>query len=214
MKYSGKFIVVVLIGTVSLCVQGNAQEPEGGAIEIFSGGKHYDSMEGYRKKAGEEKDVIGLENSGVEFTEVREMFDQAVQSSATPLDIKFDPTKMKTIHIKPADAAVVPSGDSPAVESRETIKDPFVHSYTLLNKIGFNAGIKDIVSEFAAAPTAGREKKVVSAKDLQKILQDSFGDSNQPILLISDDKKLRVMTLDPKDLDTTANALGVPNDRR
>jgi hypothetical protein len=205
-KQGLKFLVVILLGSGLFCPEADAEETAGRPIEIFSGGKHYESMEGYRNKAGDQKDAIGLEDSGMEFTEVREMFDQAVRSSTKPLDLKFDPTKMKTIHIKPDDAVVASPGFSHSLEPKDAIKDPFAHSYTLLNKIGFNTAIKDLVSEFAAAPTAGREKKVVDANDLEKILRDSFGESNQPILLISDDNKLRVMTLDPKDLDTTVNA--------
>jgi hypothetical protein len=208
MKYSVIFrspaftiLVAGLFWISSSSPEIRAQESSAQTIEIFSGGKHYDSLEGYRKKGEEDQGAIGLENSGMDFSEVRQMFDDAVRTSTNPLDLKFDPTKMKTIVIEPLDGAAPAPGPSRSPLGNEPIKDPFIHSYTLLNKLGFDTAIKEVVTEFAVAPTGGREKAVVNTKDLERVLRDSFGDSNQPLLLISDDNKLRVMTLDPSELD-------------
>jgi len=64
-----------------------------------------------------------------------------------------------------------------------------------LNQLGFDNGIHKVVSEFNLGPR--RESKVVSAQELERVLRNSFGDSTQPLLLISDHNNLRVMALEP-----------------
>jgi hypothetical protein len=174
-----------------------AEEGTGKPIEIFIGGKRFDSLEGYRAEKFQETLKAERDNA-----EVQGMFDEALRAAKGPLDLKFDPAKLKTIRIqKPASEA--PS-KTLAVSDAVAPKDPFTHSYLILNKIGFDAGIRKSISEFAGTDVLYGQR--VRAADLENVLSESLGNIQHPLLLISDQKKLRVMVLDPQSPDPDAPA--------
>ena len=176
----------------------DADEGKGKPIEIFISGKQYDSFEGYRRQKSKESLEAQEDNE-----EIQTMFDEALHASKSPVDLKFDPKKVKTIHIKKR--ASEASSKIPVTPELITKKDPFTHSYLLLNQMGFDAGIHKVVSDFTDTE-AKASQKVVSAGDLQEVFKDSLGETGQPLLLISDQKKVRVMMLDVQKKDAEASA--------
>jgi hypothetical protein len=182
---------------------------EGDSIEIFVGGRKYDSVEGYRDEEKKNEELTQQKTQAAQdvstpaqdnISELREMFDDALRSSNTPLDLKFDPTKMKTVYIQPPPAAV----EQPvAAKEFTTTKDPFRHSYLMLSQVGFNDGIHQVISDFKVSKRW--KGGAVSAGELEEVLQKSLGESSGPILLISDDNKLRVMQLEPQDNEVSSD---------
>jgi hypothetical protein len=210
MKYlvikCGGWLVLLCLGTGMLFADDGGQQP----IEIFSGGKKYASMEVYRQEEKmnsqpvEKKDEAGEATSAEDnFSETRQMFDDALRTAKNPLSLKFNPTKMKTIYIqKPVAASSLAKAPAAFRASKSSIftKDPLTQSYILLNQMGFDQGVHNVVSEF----TLGKQWRgtAIDSSDLERVLRDSFGDSTQPVLLISDRGKLRLMELDEKQSQT------------
>ena len=88
---------------------------EGEPVEIFVGGRKYESVEGYRDEEKKNEELRQQKKQAAQdgstpaqdnISELRDMFDDALRSSKTPLDLKFDPTKMKTVYVQPPAGAV------------------------------------------------------------------------------------------------------------
>jgi hypothetical protein len=188
----------LVLGTGPLSAGEDPAQP----IEIFVGGKKYKSLEGYHEEEKMNEDLARQKTAKQEnVSEVRQMFDETLRTSPNSLNLKFDPNKMKTIYIKEPVFNPPPSYSADFLTSKDVPhKDPFTHSYTTLNRLGFDQGIHKVISDFTL-----REKKwkgqAIDSADLERVLRDSFGESTRPLLLISDKGKLRVMELDSQDQD-------------
>ena len=201
MKYLGIICLGWLIFSWG-AVMSRADDAAGGSsVEVIMGGKRYDSLKRYREEEAQQAEdkITNVPQSAVSApdneTEDRQMFDQAMHDSKDPSELTFDPAKMKTLYIQKPTVKPAPATALRTPASGISGKDPFTNSYQLLNQLGFDSGIHKVVSEFAIGPR--RESKVVNTKELEKVLRNSFGDSNQPLLLISDHNNVRVMTLEP-----------------
>jgi hypothetical protein len=203
MKYLAILSIMIGLSFVSLGESALFADEENQNVEIFVGGKKYNSFGGYRdekiKQALEREQRLHARDNNADPQDLQDMFNEAVQGSPNHPDLKFDPAKLKTVYIKKPDSGSVPASSRPYKSFLNL--DPLTHTYTVLNQLGFDQGIHKVISEFSL--TKPQISNVVNAEDLEKVLENSFGTIHEPLLLISDKKALRVMRLESDDPNQT-----------
>lgn len=166
-------------------------------IEVISAGKKYQSFQDY-KNAGHGQ--IQKDKAVVHFHGLEELGMENIQSILTGIQKRsFMPLvyfcgmpylKEKASSFNKDDEA----GTQLSKES-EKLPDPL---YVAISRVGFNTGVMRVIEDFQKDKTQGLSYKSLKPKDLEIMLRDSFAgdDYDGPILLISDKKKLRIMTLE------------------
>ncbi|GEM_PF-5958350 len=186
------------------------QAPEAKRVEIFVEGKKYNSVEEYREEESNESLNVSattqteggpLGNKKQDLDELQDMFAQAVRHAQRPLDLKFDPRKIKTFYLKNFPQAQQPQENDRFSLSLKgqgsAVADPFTRSYAVFHQAGFNTGVNNVVGDFTTEKDQPADSKRINTQDIQRVLQESFGVYDGPLLLMSDQKKLRVMVLEP-----------------
>ena len=97
--------------------------------------------------------------------------------------------------------------DPQSLEEDNKAYDPFLQSYVAISKIGFNTGVKKVIEDFQAEKGQNFSYKLLKKKDLEMVLSQSFTKNGYegPVLLMSNKKKLRIMTLQPQEKDGISN---------
>ena len=198
---------------------GAEQAPEARRVEIFVEGKKYDSLEEYREEeknkileavAATQKEDSPVDHKKEDLDELQDMFGQAVRRAQRPLDLKFDPRKVKTLYLKNLSSRQQPKkvGQDPVSLKGQgsAVADPFAPSYAVFHQAGFNTGINRVVKDFTVGNEAPGDPRRVNAQDLERVLQKSLGMYDGPLLLMSDQKRIRVMVLEPPEDGALGNA--------
>jgi hypothetical protein len=198
MGLNNRFLNITLISVLGLGPLLWAQQAFGAQnVEIFVQGKKYNSIEEYRE---EEKRNITIVHKKQSLDEFQIMLEQVISRSRPPLELTFGSGQIKKFYFKdflnarPEDKT---SQDVSLSKDQTAVADPFARSYETIQQVGFNAGVDHVVNEFAVGKdrSAGSEK--VSAKDLDKALKETSVAYDGPLLLMSDQNKIKVMALEP-----------------
>jgi hypothetical protein len=85
--------------------------------------------------------------------------------------------------------------------------DAFLQSYVAISKIGFNTGVNKVIEDFQAEKGQTFPYKLLRKKDLEMVLSQSITKNGYegPVLLMSNKKKLRIMTLQSQKEDDISN---------
>ena len=163
-------------------------------IEIYSGHSRFESMEDYKRFQKEERQ-LNVQKSGQpegsDFKELRVLFDAAVKTQGNSAAFRFDPRRIKTVVIPPA-AGVV----------RAAVLDPVSKTTRRRLKIlGVEGDIEKTIDDFKRdAVASGKDNAALNPDDVRKIIQEALrAYSDSPLLLLSNDIKMRIMTLTPKE---------------
>lgn len=193
----------------------HAEIPDAKSVEIFVEGKKYSSLEDYREEEKRLAQAFAEAQKGLpsskdqELAELRSMFEQAARRVDHPLDLTFDPSKVKTIYLKGFSSAPLSTDGqehSLLKDKESVVADPFTRSYAVIYQVGVNTGVHSIVEDFVAGESRPGDVGRVNKKDLERVLQESLGVYEGPLLLMSDQKRIRVMVLEPPQSDTADNA--------
>lgn len=134
-------------------------------VEIFVGGVEYPSMEAYKQSHIEVKSIRGAASVADE---------DFLRAQAAKLGIDFDPQKVKTVTLAPA-------------ISTQTAK--------ALQAISYEHGVGAVQADFQQNWDDPAPKFTVHADELEQRLKAVAGDRKGPILIVSDNDKLRVVGL-------------------
>lgn len=194
-RYLDGMIIFYVLGAVFLACQPEAfaSEKQSG-IEIFANGRKYDSIDEYRIDRMS-KAVVRLESSGPQrdWVNIQNIVRSIQNLMASPFDIAPRSHVLKDTDVKQITLKAFKVTEKQPANGY----DPFLESYGLISRIGFNTGINKVVEEFQQDILGNFRSKRLMAKDLESTLRQSFGsmDYDGPILIISHQKKLRIMTL-------------------
>lgn len=165
-------------------------------IEIIAGGRRYGSLEEYKsdhrsavkrfRHLSDKKDrQISLFN--VVDDAITKVYRSLPVTGDLPRFIARDIDKYLNLKLEHINSRDVAAG----------LYDPFLDSYRRISHLGFNTGVARIVEDFKRH--AGQENfyKRLLARDLERTLRGSIEGSGYsgPVLIISHQKKLRIMTL-------------------
>ncbi len=141
-------------------------------IEIYAGGRRYASIEEYK-------------NRDLKVQEVKNTTEQSkeIEETAKTLGINVDLKKVKTIEV----------GPKVSPETQEKLK-----SVALDGNV--DEAIADFKRNFKQNWNNPQAQSLVSSELLEDKIREAIGDQKDPILLISDHGKMRIMALTPKDL--------------
>ena len=171
------------------------------SIEVIADGQRYESIEKYREarraklkmpawnktQAGKRKTVAGL---------LRKALYRRYTSSVLTGGRHYTGPKDIERYLYPS------MGSTEDDQGVGNNFDPFLESYSRISRLGFNTGVARIVEEFRDTSQDGIKYKRLMPKDLETTLSRSFeaGDYTGPILIISHQKKLRIMTLEGQNI--------------
>ena len=208
-------IVLMLIGSGPLIW---AQAAKDQHVEIFVEGRKYNSIEDYREEEKNKNlqsiaitqagDVsVGQEKQG--FDELRKMSGEIVRHAGHPLGVTFDPHKVKALYLKDfLTKQPVEKVEQNPVSMKDrgfSIADPLARSYTVFHQVGFNAGINHAVDDFIIGHDQSGVPQQVNRQDIDRVLEESLGTDDGPLLFVSDQKKIRVMALEPLESKAISN---------
>lgn len=176
------------------------------SIEIISAGKKYPSFEDYKRSADDlnlmnrsNSENINPENGFKSFPFlVRRQFLNPLPIEAL-LNCSWEIDKGRFVK------GVTSIQDLKKAFNDENFSDlsvmmfeQFLPSFIAMRKIGYNTVITKVIDEFQKSNGSVISYKRLKSSDLEKVLSKSFsgGEYTGPILLISDKKKLRIMTLE------------------
>lgn len=224
MGLNKEFSSIVFIGVLGLFPLLWAQQAFGAEnVEIFVQGKKYDSFGEYRdeekKKNLDSRIAAEKRNSAIgpkkqNLDEFQMMLGEVMFRSQLPLELTFGSGQIKKFYFKdflnarPEDKTSQDA--SLAKDQALVVADPLARSYEAIHQVGFNAGIDRVVDEFTVGKdrSAGLEK--VGAKGLEQELKEASVVYDGPLLLMSDQKTIKVMALEPLE-DKGAGAAKIPD---
>ena len=164
-----------------------ALEENNGSFEIIADGKKYGSMQSYQesKQKKVQENWGSLESQWRDKRDIGgiEFFFQDTLRHIRHLDLKPDIHSMKTVGIGKQLAL-----DS--IELTQSIKelkwqekanktyDPFLESYGVISRIGFNTGITKVIEDFQSQINGSIYYKHLLAKDLESVLDQSFANND------------------------------------
>jgi len=150
----------------------------GNDVEIYAGGNRYDSIKSY--KIIRDAEAKKEEKAATIKEEIKLSPEQAsqLQVEAKIQGVEVDPQKIKTIAIKPQ-------------LSEETADK--------LAAISANGDLPNVVADFEQGWDNPQPHNTVSADQLGEKIRAAVGDRKEPVLLISDPKKMRIMALSPQE---------------
>jgi hypothetical protein len=192
---------------------GNSQ---GESIEIISGGIKYKSIKTY-KEAEQKRNEKKIVSKPDGFEETSGKYIQALLKDIqrrSPVSLNLF-SAMPNIWNVNADQCPtlckVGIGIEPiqfqSSEEDNKAYDPFLQSYAAISRIGFNTGVNKVIEDFQAENGQVISYKRLKSKDLENVLSQSITKNGYqgPVLLMSNKKKLRIMTLQPQEKDDIAN---------
>ncbi len=103
---------------------------------------------------------------------------QELAGDAKALGVDIDPKKIKTITIKPAISA---------------------QTATKLQLASADNGLQKLLVDFKQNSKKPNLQKFVSPQELEDKIRETVSSTKNPVLLISEQGKMRIMTLTPKD---------------
>lgn len=188
-RYNFDGIVLLLIFCAACGQNVFALERQAG-IEIIADGKKYDSIEDYR-----ERQAAAARSRSKDGLAMQYVLNHVKRYVRYPLDV----------NPKAADIQQWVLGTAKTKEKQPSgnTYDPFLESYSLISRIGFNTGISKVIEDFQHDIQGKFSSKHLKPKDLESTLRQSFGgmDYTGPILIISHQKKLRIMTLETQETE-------------
>jgi hypothetical protein len=217
-KNISKAALVCMIGACPLFMQdGSASEvSKDESIEIISGGIKYDSIKTY-KEAEQKRNEKKIVSKSDGFEETSGKYIQALLKDIQ----RRSPGSLNSFSVMPniwnVNADQYPTlckvgiGIEPiqfqSSEEDDKTYDPFLQSYVAISRIGFNTGVNKVIEDFQAENGHVFSYKRLKSKDLEMVLSQSITKNGYqgPVLLMSNKKKLRIMTLQPQEKDDISN---------
>ena len=222
MEYSAKIIFqkdvvkavsVLMIGGAFLFFLGKlaSGNSQGESIEIISGGIKYESMETYREAEREKRESVSkIYETSVKY--IQALLKNMQRHSQPPLNFlsavpniwNVNADQYPTLH--KVDIGLEPIR-SQSSEEDDKAYDPFLLSYVAISKIGFNTGVNKVIEDFQAEKGQTFPYKLLRKKDLEMVLSQSITENGYegPVLLMSNKKKLRIMTLQSQEKNDISN---------
>ncbi len=102
-----------------------------------------------------------------------------IQEAAKVLGINVDPSKVKTIEVK--------AGVSPQTQDK-------------LKLVALDDDVDGAIADFKQNWNNPQAQPLASSEQLEDKIREAIGDQKDPVLLISDHGKMRIMALTPKEL--------------
>lgn len=183
-----------------------AQSPA--AVEVFVDGKRYESLEKYKEAR---RDALKGPTSAVsQKKQKRERFSLA-KLLKNDLGGRFRHSILtgRRYYLSSADVQryLEPQENSArGAQEFVSLNESFLEFYSRISRLGFNTGVARVVEDFRGQSVNVNYYKRLLAKDLETTLSRSFekSDYSGPILIISHNKKLRIMTLGDREEQTQA----------
>jgi hypothetical protein len=179
-----------------------------GVIEIISAGKKYGSIGDYKKA---EENSIMLSQSGEDELKLNKkgfllpLVKRIDMKGHLPIESLFNVEfQVNTENFQKMVANTNIQGESVNIDPMNdvtlAIYKQFLPSFIAMRKIGFETGITKVIEDFQINNKGVVSYKRLKSSDLESVLSQSFSEGSYqgPILLISDKKKVRIMTLDLK----------------
>lgn len=175
-------------------------------IEIISAGKRYESLRIYKQsesmknlanqmaaeKLMEQKGIVPLS-----IFKRRDRLSQFPWESVLRGVMDLNMQNIQTV-LNVSLKAGIRQEKRESKRDAEFIYNQYLPSFIAMRKVGYNTVIANIIEDFYQANGKTVYYKQLKPQDLEEALSRSIedGDYTGPILLISDKKKLRIMTLD------------------
>jgi len=134
-------------------------------VEIFISGVEYPSLEAYKASKAELKNIQGVASAADE---------DFLRAKAKELGIDFDPKKVRTIAFNPPIS---------------------VRTAEQLHAVSYEGGVGRVKADFEQNWDNPMPKFTISSGELEDRLKAVAGDRTEPVLIVSDANKLRVMAL-------------------
>lgn len=185
--------LIVCLGACAPLAFGQGQNP----IEIIVDGQSYDSIEKYKEaKLGILKTPATSHSQAPRRLAIADHVNNALNRLYAPSALnagRYYP------NLKDIERYLYASMELTRKDPEsENYFDPFFEFYSRISLLGFNTGVVRIVEEFTKHSKDGIQYKRLMAKDLEATLSRSFetSDYKGPILIISSQQKLRILTLE------------------
>ena len=194
-----------MIGACPLFMQDRAAsaDSKGEPIEIISGGIKYGSIEIYKEAEREKKENVSriYETSAKYIQALLKNMQRSLNFISVIPNIWSVNADQRPILNE--EEIVLEPFDLQSLEEDNKAYDPFLQSYVAISKIGFNTGVKKVIEDFQAEKGQSLSYKLLKKKDLEIVLSQSITKNGYegPVLLMSNKKKLRIMTLQPQEKD-------------
>lgn len=206
------FVFCLMVVNARLIVFDALADSGNEGIEIISAGNRYKSIEDYKEVENRNNTDVqsGSQNLNLEeivepivFSKIGNHISQLPFESIFQRRIRLDKENLLKLTLASQNSLLGQklSGDSAVVYEQ------FLPAFIAMRKVGFNTVVERVIEDFQRNNGDVIYYKYLKSKDLESVLGQSFagGDYQGPILLISDKKKLRIMTLESVPDESTAN---------
>lgn len=199
----GMFVLLCLL-TDGACVFG--QSPV--AVEVFVDGKRYESLEQYKEARRESLNHSAPVMFRKDRTLKRSSWERLLKNDLGRR-FRYSIVTGRRYFLSSADVQRYLEPQEDAARSAQeavSFNEPFLEFHSRISRLGFNTGVALVIEDFLGQTVEVGYYKRLLVKDLETTLSRSFENSDYsgPILIISHNKKLRIMTLEDREAQSQA----------
>lgn len=197
------FVLLCLL-TDGACVFG--QSPV--AVEVFVDGKRYESLEQYKEARRESLNHSAPVMFRKDRTLKRSSWERLLKNDLGRR-FRYSIVTGRRYFLSSADVQRYLEPQEDAARSAQeavSFNEPFLEFHSRISRLGFNTGVALVIEDFLGQTVEVGYYKRLLVKDLETTLSRSFENSDYsgPILIISHNKKLRIMTLEDREAQSQA----------